>query len=169
MAGSRSARRRSHYCRRSFGSSCFGGICRRTALVSCTNGFAQAVSLTKLCGCESADTVSVCFHWRVDVFLSDGSDKDPTLHSKAGRGGVSAICSHHVWAVALGRRARRTLWLTNSVDDWTTCCSLRDCALRDCAASRQLLGHALPGSSGDGAGHDYQCRSLDYDSDERRT
>ena len=61
------------------------------------------------------------------------------------------------------------LWITNPAHGWTSCCCLWDRALRNSAAGWELLGQLLPGSRGDGSGHDHQCRSLDYDSDERCT
>ena len=66
--------------RSGFGCRCSGWIRCRGALVSRADGFAQAVSLAKLCRRESADLVPVCSAWWIDVLLSDGPDSDPTLH-----------------------------------------------------------------------------------------
>src|SRR5580692_4238348 len=155
-------------CSRS-GCSRFGRIRCRGALVSCADGFAQAISLAKFCRRESTDTVFVCIPRRIDVLFPDGPDPDPTLHSYPGRRGVSSFHSHYVWTITLGRWSGCALWITNPTHVWASCCCLWDRALRTHAAGWELLGQLLPGSHRDGSGHDHQCCSLDYDSNERCT
>src|ERR1700688_766154 len=163
LAGSCSPRRLPSCSCSGSGRSRFDRIRCRGALVSCADGFAQAVSLAKLCGRESIDTVSVCVPRRIDVLFPDRPDPDPTLHSYSGRCGVSPFYSHHVWTITLGRWSSCAPWITNPAHVWASCCCLWDRALRNSAAGWELLGHILPSSRGDGAGHDYQCCSLDYD------
>src|SRR5206468_3029548 len=135
-----------------------------------SNASARSISIANIYRSESADVFALRGARRLAVLSSAQSDSSPALLGHCSWRGFPPIYLDHLSPFALGRRARRKVWIQNPPGYRPVNCSSWLCAFYVARLGRRLLAIIFPCSCCARNRHGCKRRASDHHGDEfRRT